>query len=514
MFLKALEGNVLEKDYDEIIANIQKVNVNDGRRSKLFFSCLFLFLLLIGFYYETHINARNQFWQIFYKLSRYVLGKNNSLSKAEITEIVRKGPSTHFVYTVKKIVKNILASWAGILLSYNGILAATLILFYSIKDNKKDGIPNRRIMAFAYGSHTAPILFGVSMIFMPIYYLFWHIELYFIAMFLILYISILQLTIMNMILKSTSHMFHNEQIKKIEKEQLRFIIENKKTINKYGIPIWTYFTRYMSEALSSVDLLSDQIVLVREILFIPFEGIISVKKSKKPKRHKQSKYISFSPNDYYYFYYNNLSASFKKLSNDQNLTRATLIDTVKDFITKLLIYYLESFDTDTGNLKIEENTVPVVVSSVIKSLYETSWNYHDPEMDSIEIINQLISIINIYIKEGKAEKINTYEFKRKLLLEYVLFQGYLESKQSGNTIKHLDYLNEISLLRFNRLSPNEQKLCFEIWDYWAGDSIRESGYFKRVVDTYEGNSKDSYAIVYILNYTEGLRNDNSNSGVL
>ncbi|WP_133058315.1 hypothetical protein [Butyricicoccus porcorum] len=59
------------------------------------------------------------------------------------------------------------STWFGFLETTTTMVVAIVVLFYTIRDGQKMGVPTRTIMMYTFGSYSIPILLLLSMILVP-----------------------------------------------------------------------------------------------------------------------------------------------------------------------------------------------------------------------------------------------------------------------------------------------------------------------------------------------------------
>lgn len=548
------------KELKSVVSEIKKVS---QKRFSSFLIVPLVFLLLsvyCGIWLESSSNNRDFIWKAVYYIDHYVkcFLKRKNYSVIDFNTLVIPDG---YIDKSKDVVKGILESWANVSLSYNSIIAATIILFYSIMENKQEGIANRRIMAFAFGSATTPLLFCVSMILLIFYYIFWQSSYYFISLFIIAYVLLNQFGIMIMILFSASHYGHNKIVPVIEEKQLRCLIDNRSLTNKYKIHIWTYFTRHMSEAISSSEIVADQMILVREILDVPIKLNEKLEKEGNSLRRKVHKTLSkifigvqvylcgekqslshtcgmkdivhIGRDDYYAFYYNNLISAFERLQNKE-LELTALIGAVEDFLIRLT---LKGLTTDDYWQKTLEQ-VPIIFASVMNALYSENYkSIVSPTDRCVDLYNHIITVTHNNIETSDEKRKNKIEsLEKNLFLIYVFYIGFLfytdknedlysridvshesnffEKKNSQTNcnkrggkvvpaVKGIQDLKGTYLLDRTSLQidgkPEVEQFIFDIWRNWTEASNIGVYRFVNVLDTYNGKTHKCFAVRYVLN---------------
>ena len=483
----------------------------------LFFSVgIFFVILALGLNYERTPIERYELWELAYYLDCHV---TNFISGRNI-EISNSLPA-NYIEGTKPIVKRILDEWASVSLSYNAILAASLILFYSIMDNRREGIPNRRIMAFAYGSMTAPILYALCMCCVPLYHFFWQSEFYYLAFVLITYVFFLQFILMIMVLTSISHRFHNYIIQKIEQRQLDYIIKNKEILDKYGVHIWAYFTIHMRVVLASSEIQSDQMVLIRDILDVPMKVERRLKKWRNLKRLFKSiipgnnyeqrgfpfnllnpilEHYDINDEDYYSFYYNNLVYSFAQLNYmDEKSATDTFMDVIADYLIKKVIEVYHTKESELFSRRLA-----IILAAIMNATFQESNDEKRSEAYCIDLLNQIISVNHFQKQSVSVDESADDNLVKMLLLVYAFYHSFRFYKAKSNNQKiELSFqggeeLKEIRVLQDCVLLDKDIDILYKVWSCWSKYENLGSLYFVETLRTIEGKTHDCVPMLHIM----------------
>ena len=158
--------------------DIDRINSNEWTRSILVLIFSGGMLLVLGWLLDMNDRVNGIFWKV--------------LAFFHIND------EMHFVIL---ILTNVLDNIYNLIISYNAILAAAVILFYSVMDNRKEGIPHRRIMSFAFGSKSVPALFLISLILVPVGFIMNKYSLYYISTLALIIVFIYQMVIICAVLQ-------------------------------------------------------------------------------------------------------------------------------------------------------------------------------------------------------------------------------------------------------------------------------------------------------------------------
>ena len=233
---------------------------------------------------------------------------------------------------IKYAVSENIEKFYDTLITINTILAATVIFYYNIQDNRREGIPHRAILAYSSGSLTIPAYFLVATFLLPAGFWALHLgmKITFIACIVISYI--LQMTNMILILASTSHSYGLHIICNAEIRQYRALcnIRENENTNWKSDPqfIWTYLMHHLEQVVMSDELVADKMTIVRELLKTPFyekEMSILERRRKRNGRTEDMAVECLKENSLkriYEFYYGNLSAVMEYLGKEETLPNA------------------------------------------------------------------------------------------------------------------------------------------------------------------------------------------------
>ena len=104
------------------------------------------------------------------------------------------------IKTFRKQFIDLLEDLHEVLITFETILAAAVVFYYSVQDNRREGIPHRTILAYTYGSWSIPAVFLFTMLGVFVLYFSEIYELYWITSVLILEICFFQFLMIFLIL--------------------------------------------------------------------------------------------------------------------------------------------------------------------------------------------------------------------------------------------------------------------------------------------------------------------------
>lgn len=215
--------------------------------------------------------------------------------------------------------------------AYGAMLAAIVVLYYSVSENKRLGIPYRRIIYYTVGRHTIPALFVIVLL-LTIFMLISHrIPLKHTMYTCAIYILVIQTFVIIEILLSTSYERGKKVICSIERKKY---LEESTTEKIYNAD-WAYSFGHLEHAIHSGEFISDKKDFLIDFLWIPFDrdtGMLYKREylwvNLSEKRLLQK---------IYQFYYVNILSAFQNFGGDENhLERNQLYMGIRDFIKALI----------------------------------------------------------------------------------------------------------------------------------------------------------------------------------
>ncbi|MCD8291001.1 MAG: hypothetical protein LUC91_05815 [Prevotella sp.] len=154
-----------------------------------------------------------------------------------------------------------------LLLTMDTILAAVIVFFYGIMDNRKHGIPQRTILSYTFGPFTIPIFFLLDLVMLPVIYIGQSSFRSLTLMGLILCTYFIQALIIIMILLSTSFKYSANAVCNTEIRQFGYLRHCRITDKEY---LWTYILHHMEEVVAGEELTADKMYMFRKLLGVPF----------------------------------------------------------------------------------------------------------------------------------------------------------------------------------------------------------------------------------------------------
>lgn len=371
-----------------------------------------------------------------------------------------------------------------IIITLDTILAASVIFFYSVQDNRKGGIPHRVIMSYAYGSFLLPCMFIVILLLVPINFGAISLNLRWTAWFGMLYTYIVQMRIIVIILKSTSYqvsvnILGNAEIRQydaiccMENENIQDM-ERKNHVAENPLFRQTYLQHHFGQVVLSNELSSDKLELMRRLLRIPYyEGEIKLMKEHmfcKTAMKKQSltgwkskkgfPEISFrklgenSLANIYEFYYENLLMVLNQDKKEYIDERNRIYFVIYEFIEEL------------SKLREINKGIPMSCDTAEKCCC----NY------LMTICGILNAVMDSNVEE--AESVCHYVLNNIVCKDvwnlqvglYIFFQEYLvHINRAAIKLDALNRMRELEnwkLLNDDRCKEDTEKLYQEFWQVW------------------------------------------------
>ena len=423
--------------------DIDRINRNEWSRyiiALLFISAAFL---LVGCLLDVNDNIKHSFW---YVVSLFHI--------------------KHRLLFFASALVNALDDIYNLVISYNAILAAAVILFYSVMDNRKEGIPHRRIMSFAFGSKSIPTLFMVSMMLVPVGYVLNLLSLHYLSFIILVIVFIYQIVIICAVLLSTSYSYCLACIIEMEKLQFDYILRYHNEIKEKGIYVQTIFTRYIDIAMLSNELISDKMDLVRHILDIPLA---------------RTDWQSVSVATLYHFYYDNLEKTFSFFMGSHVSDVNILLDVLCEFVDR---WKKESIDSIVVGEQDRDTGMIAQVLAVLSAFWNVTLVNH---VEGAELFN--ITLLN------KVEK----RYGEAMTLYFLAQEFVIRRDESAVQIKYPDYIRNLRNWKYDE--DRDIGFCYTFWEIWSeGTPLQEISqiYLYNALDTLSGAQSRSLPISFIM----------------
>ena len=408
------------------------------------------------------------------------------------------------IKTFRKQFIDLLEDLHEVLITFETILAAAVVFYYSVQDNRREGIPHRTILAYTYGSWSIPAVFLFTMLGVFVLYFSEIYELYWITSVLILEICFFQFLMIFLILLSTSYLYGVCAITNVEIRQYQFLLKNSQQLNSSCYNVNLY--RHLEHVIKSDELLTDKMYLIQKLVRVPYfdkqlvfsyGNVIRSMVCKIKKRSTETYGVCLSYNcmvRLYEFYYENLLNTFeylKSVEDKETLNRIFMI--LYDFLEELTRTYQNMRNFRSKKCK---KNYHMTVSAIMNAAMAAGLN--NSEAFCNYIFNKII-----------IEK----EDRNLQLSLYFLFQEYLY-KIDPAAIK-LNHLENIEQLEKWRPLPKHKKMYESFWMIWTRQiSFKKEDvyfYFLRWMNTLQNGDYESIPLSYVL-YHIKQKKEKSNAG--
>lgn len=366
----------------------------------------------------------------------------------------------------------------NVVVAYSTMLAAVVIFYYSVTENKCLGVPYRRLIAYTVGSLTIPVLFVVTLLLtvftviaqrMP-----WKHTMYVCA----IYILFLQTCMIVEILRSTSFDYGKRVICQKERKNYGKKMESEASCSMARV----HFIGHLEQAVHSDEIIQDKKELLEEFLRIPFQ----TKKGKLYlKNFRQKVFLGKEEwEKIYQFYFSNISSAFQNLDGgEQRIERNELYLCIGGFLEELY-ECLEKIAVSTQNDRKKEADIVyhMVLSGIMNGMI-----YSDAE-DAVVFCDYIFSE---YIPN---------ELRSLQLCLYVLFQEvmYMIDEKPRKGQFRIRKLAEWESIK----TDEDISICADSWDIWVRvfdfSPASKMRHFKTAMQTMMGHSNESEAVLEML----------------
>ena len=361
-----------------------------------------------------------------------------------------------------------------VLIAYSTMLAAVVIFFYSVTENKRLGVPYRRLITYTVGSLTIPVLFVVTLfltVFVVVaHHMPWKHTTYVCA----IYILLLQTYMIALILCSTSYAYGKRIICRVEKNNYR----KKVSLEINGSISWGYYAGHLEQALHSDEVIEDKKELLQEFLRIPFQkktGKLSL------KNFRREVFMMEELEKIYQFYFFNISSAFQNMDGrEKQIERNELFLCIGSFLKELSSCLgLERNDKKDEREAIYHTVLSGIINGMVYSEMEDKGMFCD------------------YIF---SECIPDDELSVRQLHLCVLFQEVMNMFDEKPERRPLRIRK---LAEWKTLKINENILFYaNFWDMWVKtfgvSQVKKLRHFEMAMQTMTGCSNKSRAVFEIL----------------
>lgn len=325
----------------------------------------------------------------------------------------------------------------NIVVTYSTALVAVVVFFYSVIDNKRLGIPYRRLITYTIGSWTIPVLF-VTVLGLTVCMAaarFWPFR--YATVVCEIYLLLLQGYVIIQILLSTSYRHCKRVICRKEKGRYH---KGAGLEQEYGTE-WAYSFGHLERAIHSEEFIPDKRELLTDYLWIPFHRCTGRlrRKLKNRKTYGQTEELE----RVYQFYFVSILSSFQNFNGEDNhLERNQLYKCIADFVLKLSCKNSRRIANDEKMQYIYHAVLSGIMNGLVSSNVE----------DKIDFC---VHILSKCIPNGDAG--------RRQLHLFVLFQEVLWMIDHQMVSDSVEFKN---LGRWELLRVEDVAFCARYWQIW------------------------------------------------
>lgn len=329
---------------------------------------------------------------------------------------------------INLLLKNSRENICGYIYTLSTVTAAVVVLYYTLQDNHREGIPHRKVVAYFAGSWTIALLFlfeNIALIVMSIFSS--GLGLY----GLIAGTLTLQASILIIIVLSSSSDFCRWNVKRTEYRQFCYLMKYTVTDRQY---VWNHLVHHMPQVIAGDDMMFDKAVLVSKLLHVPilYNKKIRQKQDETPAEKRKWKVLVYE------FYFRNLLMSFERLTESSEDCNQ-MFETIYEFLEQL---------NEKNNLMKEEDCL-LVISAILNAAQVSRLSRG--EAFCCHVLNKCIYDI---------------EVKRKQFFIYLLFLDHLYRTEVEKVqMKELSTIEGIKNLKFAM-----EDMYVEFWYIWAAQS--------------------------------------------
>ncbi|MCI8616412.1 hypothetical protein D7V94_15400 [Parablautia intestinalis] len=372
----------------------------------------------------------------------------------------------------------------GNVITYETVLAAVVLFFYGVIDNRRLGVPYRRLAAYTIGSRTIPVLFVVTWLLSLSTYVFHYLELRHTVYAIMLYVLGVQTFVIVQILMSTSYRHCKKIICRVERKKYMTGLKLEENYDDE----WFHFLGHLERAIHSDEFISDKKELLADFLRIPISG----QNGKKINADWiGQEYAEFKKQERLYeFYFFNILFSFQNFDKDENnMERNQLYKAISDFILCLSDEMKMNNATNGEYPSVTEQIYHMIISGIMNGLLasnaEKSWKICDK------------------IFSGLADILPSEVFMQQLQL-FVLFQELLAAINSDISFR-TQKIEKMCIWR--PIQTKDLSFLSHSWEVWTNlctisdyEKIRRFG---AAIDTMSGRRNSSNTIFWMLMAVKG-----------
>lgn len=353
-------------------------------------------------------------------------------------------------------LNRVLTAYYELLIATGAIVTATVVLFYTILDNRRMGVANRMIISYYAGRYVLPLCFMLTLIGLPVIRILLDMKRNYMAEAGIVILFTVQLGIIALILVATSFRCNIYFIGKIEQSQLELMLED-------GMEdefLWMYMVHHMESIATAEGIFLEKSQLINKLLKVPLE-IRDWKKKQEKKRWKRV---------IYKYYYMNLVGLFRQVREDQGLEKIYAI--LYEFAGEMM----------EGNSGIEPQTYLLINSAILNAALDSDAVGKSGFCDNF--INQCV--------DG--------QIRNKQIVLFYLFHDLMY--RAGHDVINREVVQSLKLAgSLENEVKNMEEDCLAFWEIWCEQyrisrQLKTASFYNAML-TLEGKYGKSYPILYI-----------------
>lgn len=367
-----------------------------------------------------------------------------------------------------------------VIIAYSTMLAAVVIFYYSVTENKRLGVPYRKLMAYSVGSLTIPILFVAILLLTVFLVVSLHIPWKHTAYVSAIYILLLQTCMIIEILRSTSYEYGKKVICRVGRKEYWKEIESGGNYSMSRV----YIAGHLERAIHSDEVIEDKKELLGEFLRIPFqkeEGELSCDNFCQEVYTEKKELEKI-----YQFYFSNISSAFQNLDGrEKQVERNELYSCIGAFLKELhkCMKDIERVPKWEDQMECLWRACHMALSGIMNGI-----TYSGVE-DNAGFCEYVFS-----------ECIPDREMRMPQMRLYVLFQEVVDMvgekpKQRQRRIRNMNEWEPIK-------KEADIEFCIEFWDIWFTmfqvPLERKMRRFQAAMQTMTGRSNESVAVLEML----------------
>lgn len=281
------------------------------------------------------------------------------------------------------------------LLTFSTVIAAVVVLYYTIQDNHREGAAHRKVVAYIFGSGFIPALLlaeNVGILLLVLY----QCDTSWMYCGMIISVLVLQCSIFLVIILSATSFFGQYSIRHTELKQFGFLMEYQITDRKY---VWNYLAQHMVQAAAGDDMIFDKAILIRMLLDVPNQY-----KAQRLKKNRNAVVVEKWRGVAYEYYYLNLLLVLEQFSNRQESLNQIFL-TLYEFLDMQEKKYQESGGSEKLDYLVTASAVlnAVLVSGIPKA--EEFCNHvlneciQNQDLRTFQIFSYILFLCHLFLTE-------------------------------------------------------------------------------------------------------------------